>query len=155
MRSSGAVYRKLKEAKYYHWRLLCRKLFRRTSANCKYCHPYAFIGSDGKKYAVRLCLIHQDIDNVKKGIFPNLIDVCNESENCRCDGFAYRYTKEEAKKIFEDELNTTAVKEKKYPDICALEWVLERHAFGIPPFNKIQMAYYNIKRLTHRDRDKN
>ena len=147
MRTSGAVYRKLKEAKYYHWRMLCRKLFRRTPANCKYCHPYAFTNSEGKKYALRLCLIHQNIENVKKGIFPNLVDICNEPEISHCDGYAYRYTKEEAKKIFEDELNNTKIKEEKYPDICALEWVLERYAVGIPPLKKIQMAYYHIKGL--------
>jgi hypothetical protein len=88
-------------------------------------------------------MIHQDPD---KELALNLIDVCQTNKDCaNCDGFIPKFTKDDIKKIFEEELNRRKIKEAKYPDICALEWVLERSAVGIPPFSWIQRLYFIVK----------
>ena len=150
MRSSGAVYRKLKEAKFRRLVNLYKKLFRRIPDNCGYNYEYKFTGSDNKPYTIKLCMIHQNYIDFEKS--SHLIDVCQTAADCeQCDAFLPRYTKEQVKGIFEEELKTKNVKEMKYPEICALEWVLERSVVGIPPINRIQALYFKIKNTIFRN----
>lgn len=144
MKSAGTVYRKLKEARYLHLVLLYKKFLKRTPENCKYSHLYTFIGQDNSPHDLRLCMIHQPTENLDK-VMPQLIDVCHCTAAQSCNGFIYRYTKDDVKELFEKELSDRNLKSKKYPDICALEWVLDRSVVGIPPFNWIQALYYWAK----------
>jgi hypothetical protein len=126
MRSPGVVYKKLKEVKYRHLISMYRKFFRKIPENCKYNKKYEFM-VDGEIREVRLCMLHQD----KDGINPELLDLCEQlHHSSRCDGFILRYTKDDIKTLFEQEMSDKSIKEKRYPDICALEWVLERSAPG-------------------------
>jgi hypothetical protein len=148
MRNPGATYRKLREVKYFHLVVLYKKLSKRIPCNCRYNYCYKFIGDGGVEKEIRLCLLHQDNLDLKNGVIPHLVDVCEEQHHIRnCNGFVLKHTKDTIKNIFEEELGNKNIKEKKYPDICALEWVLERSAVGLPPFTWIQELFYKLKNL--------
>ena len=90
-------------------------------------------------------MLHQDGTKVSQ---PQMIDVCQADSDCRdCNGFIPKYTREEIKTLFLSELNTKKIKEKKYPEICALEWVLEKYEEGYPPISWIQALYFRTKKL--------
>ena len=153
MRTAGAIYRKLKEVKFRHWVVLYRQLSIKIPENCKYNHSHTFLGNDGKNYTIKLCLLHQENINLKDGIQPHFLDVCQTEKDSReCNGFLNKYSKEEIKQIFLNELNSKKNKETKYPDICALEWVLERSVVGIPPLSTLQALYFRIKNIIHRNK---
>ena len=147
MKSPGAVYKKLKDVKYFHFVNLYKKYTRITPENCKF--NFTYVIKNGKiKKEIGLCLLHQPKTDLTSGVFPHLIDICEELHHVNsCNGFILKYNKEEIKKIFEEELSNRAIKEKKYPDICALEWVLERSVVGIPILSWIQKIFYAIKRI--------
>lgn len=154
MRRPGAVYKKLKEVKYRHLVSLYKQYLRQSPENCRYNCRYVFTGEDGKSHEIRLCLLHQkDMESLKNGIFPHLIDVCEEPpQSKRCNAFLPRHTKEEVKAIFEEELKNPNTRAKKYPDVCALEWVLERSVVGFPPLTWFQKVYFTIKRALLKNR---
>ena len=148
MRTAGAIYRKLKEAKFRHWAVLYKNLSKKSPCNCKSNYIYSFKGGDGVNYSIRLCLLHQERIDLKTGIYPHLIDVCQAEKDCNeCNAFINKYSKEEIKTIFIEELNTKKIKETKYPDICALEWVLEKYVEGFPPISTLQALYFTIKKI--------
>lgn len=148
MKSAGEIFRKLKEAKFRHWLIFYKKLSKRTPENCKYNYLYNFVGNDKISYTMRLCLIHQDGGiNLEKGIIPHLVDVCQTDQLCQgCNGFIQKYSREEIKNLFITELETKEIKEKKYPEICALEWVLEKYNEGYSLLPWFQTIYYKIKK---------
>jgi hypothetical protein len=140
MKTAGAIYKKLREVKFHHLIDLYRKYLKKIPENCKYNYSYALQGRDGKEHIVGLCLFHQEDVVVKtdpprlSGIMPHLMDVCEANEDCRhCDAFIQRYDRQSIKELFENELAIKSIRETKYPDICALEWVLERSSVGILP----------------------
>lgn len=144
MKNVRSVYQKLREVKYHHLTRLYKKYLKKTSQNCKYNYTYKIT----EKHEIGLCLLHQPEVDLSKGIYPNLIDVCYLPEHCiNCNAFINKYSKEDIKKIFEEELQDQKIKSKKYPDICALEWVLEQSVIGIQPFNSLQKIYYYLKKL--------
>lgn len=152
MRSPGAVYKKLKEAKFRHLINLYKIYLKRIPENCKYNYTYNSTDNKGEKFQIKLCLLHQE--NLKfqahqlKGIIPHLVDVCEEVEDCQnCNAFVCGYNREMVKDIFEKELYNKNIKEKKYPDICALEWVLERSSVGIPALTGIKALFLKLKSL--------
>lgn len=143
MRNVRAVYQKFKEVKHVHLVKLYKKYLRRVPENCIYNFEY-FISN---KASIRLCLLHQPEVDLKKGVFPHLVDVCQDAHHCNiCNAFIPKYTKKEIQEYFEQILQNRKFKEKEYPDICALEWVLEKSVLGIPPFNLIQKIWFFIKR---------
>lgn len=153
MRSVRAVYKKLKEVKYRHLALHYKTYFKRYPTKCRYNRGYSFIGEDGNNHEIRLCLLHQPNLDIRSGVFPHLVDVCQEMNHCRnCDAFTFLLSEEDIKKSFEEELKDHKIKMKKYPDICALEWVLEQSVVGIPPFNWIQKVWYTTKRVLTRNK---
>jgi hypothetical protein len=132
MRSSRDVYQKLREVKFHHLIRLYKKHLRKIPLNCRYNYIYKFQGEDDKSIEIQLCLLHQPEVDLKSGIFPHLIDVCQEPKHCvNCNAFALRHTKESIKQIFELELKNQKIKQEKYSDVCALEWVL--NSTEIPP----------------------
>ena len=144
MRSPGAVFRKLKEAKFRRLVALYKKLLKKIPDNCKYNYGYKFIGSDNKPYTIKLCLIHQNFVDLKAN--THLIDICQTEEDCKnCNGFIPQCSKEEIRMIFDNELKTKNIKESKYPEICALEWALERYEVGMPPISWLQALYFKVK----------
>lgn len=151
MRSPGAVYRKLKEVKYFHFIDLYKRVMKRVPSNCKYNYQYRVIGDGGIEKEIRLCLLHQPEVDIKNGVFPHLVDICEEAHQVsHCNGFIPKYNKEGVKKLFEEALCNKNIREKKYPDICALEWVLERSVVGVVPLTWIQQLFYKIKKLIRR-----
>jgi hypothetical protein len=153
MRTAGAVFRKLKEARFRHWVVFYRHMSSKIPENCKYNYSCSFRGNDGRTYVIKLCLLHQENIGLKGGLQPQLLDVCQtENDSRECNGFLCKYSKEEIKKNFLEELNTKKIKETKYPDICALEWVLERSVVGIPPISTLQALYFRIKNIIHRNK---
>jgi len=152
MRSPGSVFKKLKEVKYRHLTLFYKKYFKKIPENCKYNYKYEFM-SDGQKKQIRLCLLHQENTDSLVGLDLKFIDVCEQMHHCsRCDAFIFRYTKEDIKSIFEEELSNQSIKEKKYPEICALEWVLEKSVAGTLLISWPQVLYYYIKRVLLRNK---
>jgi hypothetical protein len=155
MKTSGAVYKKLREVKFHHLIALYRKYLKKIPQNCKYNYLYVLQGRDGIEHEVGLCLFHQEgvvlkIDPPRlSGIMPHLMDICEAAEDCRhCDAFVSRYDRQGVKDLFEKELATKSIKVEKYPDICALEWVLERSAVGIAPLGNIfQILINGIKKI--------
>ena len=143
MRSPGVVYKKLKEVKYYYLVALYRKYFKKEPENCIYNKEYLF-EANGQRREIRLCLLH-----TKGALNLNMVDICEKSHHCNnCDAFIFRYTKEDIKKIMEKDLSDKVVRQIKYPNICALEWVLER-SIEEPPIsmNWFQRTSYFIKRV--------
>ena len=121
----------MREVKYRHLVVLYRQLFRRTPENCRYNLLYVFKGTDGRPHEVRLCMLHQKHHDSLREVVPNLLDACEEQSGCnRCEVFIPRLTKEQVRNLFEAELKDKDLRQKKYPDICALEWVLERSEIG-------------------------
>lgn len=152
MRNVRAVYQKLREVKYHHLVKLYKKYTRKIPENCKYNYPYKITSETGASVEIRLCLLHQPEIDLKSGIFPHLVDICQEQEHCtNCNAFVNRYTKEEMKKLLEAELNGPRTKELLYPDICALEWVMEQSE-GIPGFRWIEKMLYSIKKWFRKGR---
>jgi hypothetical protein len=153
MKTAGAVYRKLKEAKFRHLIALYRKYLKRTPINCKYNYAYILHAEDGKEYQVRLCLCHQEKMTIEdgtrlSGVIPHLVDVCQATEDCQnCNAFVSKHDRNSIKILFEKELSTKNIRESKYPDICALEWVLERSSVGIPARNGLQNLIDEIKKI--------
>lgn len=146
MKQPGAVYRKLKEIRYRHLVALYRQYFCRSPENCRYIYRYAFTGSDQRPHEICLCLLHQKNHDSLEEINLELLDVCEEPMGCpKCNAFVPRLNKEQVKALFEAELQDRETKQKKYPEICALEWVLERSVVGLPPFSWIQAGYFFIK----------
>lgn len=149
MRNARAVYRKLKEIKYRYLVVMYKQHFRPSPENCKFNHRYEFIGDDGQKHEIRLCLLHQE-DNTFRTVMPHLIDVCTEVG--QCNAFVPQYTKEQVKALFEEELKNQRLKERKYPEVCALEWVLEQSVPGIPPINWVVALWFRFKRWALKER---
>ena len=100
----------------------------------------------GPETEIRLCLLHQPHTDLKAGVFPHLIDLCQETKDCiNCNAFILRHTKESVKNIFEMELSNRKIKEEKYPDICALDWVLGEPSFKIKPLSFFRKIFISIK----------
>lgn len=143
MRNVRSVYTKLRDVKYFHLTKLYKEYLKKIPENCKYNFRYQI----SEKAEIRLCLLHQPDLDLSKGIYPYLIDVCQIPEHCKnCNAFICKYSKEDIQTIFDNELGNQKLKAKKYPDICALEWVLEQSVVGIPPLNYIQKIFFFLRR---------
>jgi hypothetical protein len=153
MKNIRAVYQKLREVKHHHYVALLKIYSKKIPSNCKYNYLYT-VSTDKNKNEVKigLCLLHQPDLNFKE-IHPHIVDVCQYPHHCaNCNGFVINFSKEMVKELFEEELKDIKLKEKKYPDICALEWVLEQSVVGLPPFSTIQKMYYAIKKWLSKNR---
>lgn len=141
MKTAGAVFKKLKEVKYRHLTDLYRKYLRRAPDLCKYNKPYR-IQTDNMVREIRLCMLHQPAGDIQ----PHLLDICQEVGHCdNCNAFVCIHTKESVKDMFEMELQSQSAKARKYPDICALEWVLDQTT-SVGPLSWIERAWLYIKR---------
>ena len=148
MRNPGAVYRKLKEIKFRYLSEMYKKFFKKEPHNCKYNYLYKFPDGSETQCAIRLCMLHQPALDFSKGINPQILDICNCTQHSeQCNAFCPKYIKDEIKLMLEEDLKDKKIRDKIYPEISALEWVLERSVVGIPPFTWIQAWYYSLKRL--------
>jgi hypothetical protein len=146
MRNTRAVYQKLREVKYFHLIQLYKRYLKKIPENCTYNCSYKFSSNGGVENEIRLCLLHQPHTDLKVGVFPHLIDLCQETKDCvNCNAFILRHTKESVHKIFELELSNQKVKQKKYPDICALEWVMEKSMIEFKSLFILKKIYMWIK----------
>jgi hypothetical protein len=129
MRSAGAISRKLKEVRYRHIAAIFKNHFKRIPKNCRFNWNHAFVDGGGVRRELGLCLFDPANPTMPKQLMvnPSVVDVCQDIQACsRCNAFVYRYTKDDLKILFEEELKNPKTRSTKYPDICALEWVLER-----------------------------
>jgi len=141
MRTAGAVYKKLREVKYRHLTDLYRRFLKRTPEFCKYNKIYR-IQQDSNVTEIRLCMLHQPPEG---GLQPHLLDVCQEVTHCvNCNAFVCVHTKENIKDAFEKGLQNPNLKAKKYPDICALEWVLEQPT-AVAPLSFFEKIWFWVK----------
>jgi len=142
VRTSGAIYKKLREVKYRRLVELYRRLLRRAPELCKYNKAYR-IQTDNTVREIRLCMLHQPENG---GFIPHLLDICQEINHCnQCNAFVSIHTKETVRAAFEQDLANENVKAKRYPEICALEWVLEQSSSLIPPLSWIERVYLFLK----------
>jgi len=129
VRNTREIFLKLREVKYHHLIKLYKQFLRKIPSNCKYNAPYTFSADGGKTVEIRLCLLHQPNVDLKLGVFPHLIDLCQEPAHCiNCNAFIFKHTKDSIKEDFEKELLDLKLKAQKYPDVCALEWAMESSA---------------------------
>jgi len=144
MRNTRAVYQKLRDIKFLYLTKLYKKYLKKIPESCKYNYPYKI---EADKF-IRLCLLHQPELDLKKGVYPHLIEVCEDINHCsNCNAFTLKYTKEDLKKVLLEELNDPKLKEKKYPEICALEWVLEQTPTEIPHETIYQKLWCILKEI--------
>jgi len=130
MRSAGAVYRKLKEVRYRHISAIFKNHFKRIPKNCKFNWTHVFADSGGIHRELGLCLFdpQNPMIPIDLKINPVSVDICQDIRSCsRCNAFVYKHTRDDLKILFEEELKNPKIRSLKYPDICALEWVLEKY----------------------------
>lgn len=158
MKKVRDVYQKIREVKYRYLVKVYKKYLKRIPDNCKYNYPYV-LKKDKISTMVSLCFLHQPESNRPKGrliwpppnpnntkIHPHLLDICQENHHCtNCNAFVLRYTKKEIQKLFEEKLKEKKFKEKEYPDLCALEWVLERSILEVLPLGWLHRFLFLIK----------
>ena len=148
MKSVREIYQKLREVKYHHLLKLYKKYLKKVPANCRYNYPYTINPGTKGSGTIRLCLLHQPDIDLTTGIFPHLVDICQESEHCiSCNAFILRHTKDSIKNDFEEVLKNQKIKADIYPDICALEWALEKSVLETAPFPLLKKVYLNIKNM--------
>lgn len=146
MRNAREIYIKLREVKYHYLIKLYKKLLKKIPTNCKYNHPYKF-AADSKEIEIRLCLLHQPNVDLKSGVFPHLIDLCQEPLHCiNCNAFIFKHTKESIKEKFNNELKDPKVKAEKYPDICALEWTLDEKPVELKWLDNLYLYFRYLKK---------
>ena len=149
MKSVYSVYQKLREVRFRHLTRLYKKYLKRCPENCKYNIEYILEDSEKRAHAIRLCTLHQDAESGKVQV--NLLAVCQRQSDCEnCNAFIHKYTKDDVKKILIDELSDRKIREGKYPDICALEWVLERKT-SIKPTGWFMRMIFTIKEFLKKE----
>jgi len=149
MKTAREAYLKLREVKYHHLVNLYKQYLKKIPSNCRYNYAYKF-SSDNNQAEIKLCLLHQPNLDLNAGVFPHLVDVCQEPKHCiSCNAFILRHTKDSVKDCFEKELQNIKIKASKYPDICALEWVLEQASDTVPLnwFKKIKIYIFNLFKI--------
>jgi len=166
MRKIRQITQKLRELKYSYLVKLYKTWLKRKPENCRYNYPYV-IKKDKIVTKVHLCLLHQPESNCPKERFiwpppnpedakiqPHLLDICQETHHfTHCNAFAFRYTKKEIKDLFEEKLKDPKYKEREYPEISLLEWVLEKSSADIPLISPFQKFFYYITNRKSKKRD--
>ena len=149
MRNVRSVYLKLKDVKHVHLVKLYKRYLKRKPENCKYNFEYTVAG----RAPVRLCLLHQPEVDLEHGVFPHLLDVCQDMQHCNdCNAYVCKHTKKEIQEYFDKSLEDQKFKQKEYPDLCALEWVLEQSVAGFPPLNYLEKLWFFIKKILSKKR---
>lgn len=160
MKKVRQIYQKLRDVKHFHLVKLYKKGLKRIPVNCKYNYPF-IIKKDKISTVVNICFLHQPKSNFPKGrfiwppsnpdntkIYPHLLDICQEIHHCiHCNAFIFRYTKKEIQERFIENLKDKKFKEKEYPDICTLEWILEKPVTDIPFLGLMEKILYRINFL--------
>jgi len=158
MKKHRQIYQKLREVKHHHLVKLYKKHLKRVPDNCKYNYPY-YLKKEKISTMVCLCLLHQPETNLPKGRFiwpppcpdnakihPHLLDICQEIHHSTyCNAFTFRYTKKDIQEHFKEILKDKKFKEKEYPDICAIEWVLDESVLNVLSQNWGQRFFSYIK----------
>jgi hypothetical protein len=149
MKNVRDVYQKLREVKYHYLIKLYKKYLKKVPSNCRYNYLYTNFPLNGNDFqpSISLCLLHQPDLDLKSGIFPHLVDICQEPKHCiNCNAFVFKHTKESIKEHLEGQLKDPKIRAANYPDICALEWVLERTPeSGIEPVSFIKKIWIKFK----------
>lgn len=118
MKSPGIIYRRYRQLKK---KILYDKLIKarqRIHENCHYgknLSRFYVVGMD--PIEVPLCMFRYDPDDKK-------IELCTFPKEC--NAFICKWTKEKVIEEFEKELSDWGIKQKLYPDMIALEWVLDK-----------------------------
>jgi hypothetical protein len=115
MKSPGVIYRRYRQLKR---KVLFDKLQdakRKLAKNCFYGKELEIIDG-GKHLKIHICLYNKN--------FNNGLDACNHPEGC--NAFVYKFSKKYIEDEFDNELKNPTLRNKKYPELNCLEWVLDK-----------------------------
>lgn len=115
MKSPGVIYRRYRQLKR---KILYDKLQgarRKLAKNCFYGKELEIIDRD-KPLKIYICLYNKNLNNG--------LDACNHAEDC--NAFIYKFSKKTIEDEFNNELKNSAIRNKKYPELNCLEWVLDK-----------------------------
>jgi hypothetical protein len=138
MKSPGIIYRRYRQLKR---KILYEKLQesrRRIAKNCIYGKSLDIIDKY-KTHSVYICLYNKD---VSKGL-----DVCNHPEEC--NAYICKNSRKDIEDGFENELKDFSIRNKKYPELSTLEWVLDKSLDDAKkePTNFVKMVIFIINYL--------
>lgn len=126
MKSPGVIYRQYR--KLYR-KVLYEKLKearKEIHVNCAYGKPITIRNNSGESYQIKLCAYNcLDFSDAKKArLNLDLLDHCTNPKEC--NAFAYKQSKEDVENELEREFKDPEIKYKKYPELSAYEWVLDK-----------------------------
>lgn len=116
MKREGKVEEKLRDLRYEHLKSKMEENLTPVPENCKHNYQYTAEDDDGEEVTVGLCMLGSDNPQEWPG---NVCDAPQTAE--KCPFFEPKKSEEELKEEFRDEIDRG-----EYPDLTALQWVLDR-----------------------------
>lgn len=115
MKSPGVIYRRYRQLKRKLLYDKLQEIRKRSGKNCVYGKAIDII--DGNKtFHAHVCLYNKHIDSG--------LECCNHADEC--NAFICKFAKEDVVVFFNQELKDPSVRNKKYPELNVLEWVLDK-----------------------------
>ena len=115
MKSPGVIYRRYRQLKR---KILFDKLQdakRKLAKNCFYSKELEIVDG-GKHLKLYVCLYNKNLNNG--------LDVCNNQDGC--NAFVYKFSKKDIENEFNNDLKNPTLRNKKYPELSCLEWILDK-----------------------------
>jgi hypothetical protein len=115
MKSPGVIYRRYRQLKR---KILYEKLQearKKLSKNCFYSKHIEILD---KNIMIPVCICAYNIDINKN------IDICNNPEDC--NAFVNKFSRKYVEDDFNSELKNSLIRNKKYPELNCLEWILDK-----------------------------
>jgi hypothetical protein len=128
MKSPGVIYRQYRKLYRKILYKKCQDLNKKTHDNCIYGKGLYINSSKAEsQQKIKLCMYGCiNIKDIEKGNLniDNLIDTCTNP--IECNAFACKRNKEDIELELKNELQDSNTKYKKYPELTAYEWVLDK-----------------------------
>jgi len=115
MKSPGVIYRRYRQLKRKILYDKIQEARKKSNRNCFYSKGLEIVDQN-RTIHTYVCLYNK---NVQEGL-----DVCNHPEDC--NAFACRFSKKDIENDFNNELKSTTIRSRKYPELNCLEWVLDK-----------------------------
>lgn len=115
MKSPGIIYRRYRQLKRKTLYEKMQESRKKSAKNCVYGAPINIIDKN-KSYPVFICLYNK---NISKGL-----EICNNPEDC--NAFICKHSKKEVEDNFEKDLKDFSIRNKRYPELNTLEWILDK-----------------------------
>jgi len=123
MRSPGVIYRKYRQIKRKLLYYKISEYHKKAHQNCAYGHFVKYSDNDNRDRTSKLCMYSVWTDP-KKEFDHRKIDVCTCAASC--NAFAPKRSKESLAEDFEKEIQDYNTCLKKYPELAAYKWVLDK-----------------------------